>query len=152
SPQGLINGGLSVVATFQCRPSGDTNGSWSTLQVVNLPNGQFGVDTAGLSDGSYDYRVTYSRPDDLTPYAIATGTMTFNGASATTSDTTAATLTAEGVTPVSVLQTAAVNGDFQSADFRIGDPAQRGTDQYVYQQVVTGSLIDYEVNPTATVA
>ena len=149
---GLESGGLNVVATFQYQAAGSPSNSWSTLQVVNLPNGQFGVDTSSLADGSYNYRVTYSQPNELTPYAVATGTMTFDGSTATSTDTTAATLQAQGTTPVAIGSVTQVNTQFEGADFQIGDVSHRGIDQYVYQKVVTGALVDYVPNPAATVA
>ncbi|HXA11550.1 MAG TPA: hypothetical protein VNW93_05080, partial [Mycobacterium sp.] len=149
---GTLTAGSSVTATFQYRPSGNPNGTWTTVAVVPLADAEFGIDTGSLADGSYDYKVTYTRPGDVTPYAMATGTMTFAGATATTTDTTAATLAASGVTPVSISQALAVNGAFKDASFRIGDVSARGLDNYVYKKVVTGTLVDYQVDSSATVA
>jgi len=140
----------SITAVFEYRPAGDSNAAWTQLQVVALPNGELGVNIGALS-GNFDYRLTYTRANQLTPYALATGTVNTGSATPTLTDTTAATVTAEHLSPTSTAVQVSINSQIKDAQFRIGDVSGFGIDQFVYRRVVVGALVDYVVDRSATV-
>ena len=143
----------SMSIAFEYRAHGDNNGAWTTLQVVALPKGEVGVDLGALPTGEFDYRVTYTRANQLQAYAIATGTIDIDGTSASTVDTTLATLAAQNITPTSISTTTPVNTEFLDAHLRIGSFSNMNAlDGFVYRRVVSGSLVSYVVDRDATVA
>ena len=140
----------SITATFEYRPAGNSNGAWTQLQVVALPNGELGVNIGALS-GNLEYRLTYTRANQLTPYALATGVVNTGAATPTLTDTTAATVSAEHLSPTSTAVQVSTNTQIKDAQFRIGDVTGFGIDSFVYRRVVVGALVDYVVDREATV-
>lgn len=145
--------GLQALSiSFEYRAHG-SSGAWTSQDVVALPKGQVGVALDALSDGEFDYRVTYTRANQLQAYAIATGTMELDGGTTSTVDTTLATLAADNITPTSITTTTAVNTEFLDAGLRIGSfSGMDALDEFVYRRVVSGSLVSYVADRGATVA
>ncbi|MFC4314279.1 hypothetical protein ACFPN2_34765 [Steroidobacter flavus] len=72
-----------LTKTFEYRVAGST-GAWQTLAVNPVGNSQIGVDVSNVPTNGYEYRVSYTRPGDTTPYARAEGTFTVNQSTVTT--------------------------------------------------------------------
>lgn len=134
----------AVNMTFEYRPAGNPNGNWTSLRVTDLPDGSVGVDSDGLADGQYEYRVKYTRVNQVAAYATSIGTVNISGNSATFTDTTVASLAADNVTPVAVSTQIPINTQFRDANFQIGSfsgiPAING---FVYRRIVEGAVVTY---------
>ncbi len=136
----------STDVSFEYRVAG-SSGPWTTLEVAALPDQELGVDFGSFADGSYEYRIQYTRSGQLDPYAIATGTATIDGSTLSTVDTTIDTLTAANITPTAIIEQTPINGEFRDAQFRIGSfTGLSPIDDLVYRRVETGSLVSYVVD------
>jgi len=138
---------------FEYRTSG-SSGEWTTLRVVSLPDDEVGVDLSAFGNGSYDYRVRYTRADELNPYALATGTVTIGSSSVSTVDTTLATLAAGNLTPTSIVEQVAVNTQFRDAQFAIVNDTGGLTslDGFVYRRVYTEAGYIFVTDRRATLS
>jgi YD repeat-containing protein len=142
----------AMTMSFEYRAHGDS-GAWTSLPVVSLPNGEVGVALGSLPTGQFDYRVTYTRANQLQSYALATGTITVTSTTASIVDTTLATLAADNITPTSITTTVPVNTEFLDANLRIGGfSGMNPLDGFVYRRVVNGSLVSYIVDRFASAA
>lgn len=115
---GAVYGLRSTLISFEYRSSG-SSGPWTELNVVALPGDEVGVKLDALANGDYDYRIRYTRLSELTPYALATGTMSIGSSSLSLVDTTEATLDADNITPTSVSEQVAINTQFRDAQFTV---------------------------------
>jgi YD repeat-containing protein len=75
----------SVEAKFEYRLLGSTDpNAWATIPVGALAGNRFGVDVASLAGQQYEYRVSYRRRSETSPYAQATGSFQVQGTTSTT--------------------------------------------------------------------
>jgi len=69
---------VSVEATFLYRPVGSAD-AYSTLPIATIAGNKRAVNVHGLTDITYEYKVTYRRPTETTHYAEAGGTFRVDG-------------------------------------------------------------------------
>jgi|GEM_PF-1136118 len=69
----------NIEKVFEYRLTSDPQGSWQALSIVQLPSNWLGVNVEELPVGEYEYRVSYTRTGETTPYTQATGIVTLTG-------------------------------------------------------------------------